>query len=256
MGGVTLWLEFIRLPRTTWAWKGILCSPIFKRNPSPGCHLDCSLMKPGWEWTTHVNHSWTPDPQQLWDNKRVLFIAQVCGNLQYRNRWLIYLFTHWFTQSDSGSSWEINWPPGLLIPTLHFHELSPCLQMSFPEAEKDGKTYHCCLKGYQCLHLVQINRELDKKDFTDRGLWISLNQHSKDRQPGLLGWPGWYFLGPGSPSSVLLLQLEGGGSCSPAPYLTRGHVWCHFCISGRRASLTPPAACHSHHLQAVSCVFF
>lgn len=100
------------------------------------------------------------------------------------------------------------------------------------------------------------NREFDKKDFTDRGLWISLNQRSKDRQPGLLGWPGWYFEGPGSPSSVFLLQLAGGGSCSLALYLTLGHMWCHFCTSGRRASLMPPAACHSRHLQAVSCVFF
>ena len=45
---------------------------------------------------------------------------------------------------------------------------------------------------------------------------------SKNKQPGLLGWFGWYFWGLGS-SSVFLLQLEGGGSCSFALCLPRGH---------------------------------
>ena len=76
---------------------------------------------------------------------------------------------------------------------------------------------------------------------------------SKNKQPGLLGWFGWYFWGLGS-SSVFLLQLEAVllFFCSLPP---PGPQLCHFYIPGRRPPLMPPADHHSHHLRAVSPVF-
>ena len=63
-------------------------------------------------------------------------IAQACGSVWYRNRWFIHLFTQWFTLTDSGSYWQFKWSPGLLIPTLHFQELSPCLKILLLRSRK------------------------------------------------------------------------------------------------------------------------
>ena len=35
--------------------------------------------------------------------------------------------------------------------------------MSLPETEED-KTYHCCVKGYQRVHVAQMNRSFGEMD--------------------------------------------------------------------------------------------
>lgn len=180
---VTLWLQLIRLPRTMWAWKGILPQLNLEKKPQPWPTLR-SLRN--LKQRTHMRHAWTTNPQELWDRKGVLLLVYVCVHLLFRNRWLVHLFVQWFTQSESENICEIKWSPDLLIPAFPM-----CENVTLRNRKK-------MTRGIVVPSSTSVAFDLNQQktwltvSHRDRCLLVSLSQHSKDRQLGILRWLGGY----------------------------------------------------------------